>query len=278
MATHDDPTTEDASPDDDNDSFRVVLDEYDGPLDLLLTLVRREEVDLTRLPVSRIADAYLGEVEKMQQAGHVDVDAVADFLSLAATLIELKSRLVLPSGESDSDEEEPILGPDDNLVRNLVEYKLFRDASDAFVEMEAEQSLRFGRGVTKSDREAKVDPEGLLREVDLWDLFRAFSDAARDTIITDAHTVTIDHRPISYYIAIIQERLASRDGGIDFRQIFGDDPVTREALVGYFIAMLELVRQRRIRVVQTERLGRIRLALADPPADGGVDPDKDMPR
>ena len=119
--------------------FRVQLDDYYGPLDLLLYLVRKHELDVTNLPIAIVTDQYLKHIAVLEQ---IDVNAVGDFLEMASTLIEIKSRMVLPRGGEEIEEADD---PREDLVRRLLEYKKFKDAASILEERSREWQERFPR-------------------------------------------------------------------------------------------------------------------------------------
>src|SRR5439155_12478566 len=147
--------------------FRVQLDVFRGPLDLLLFLVRKHELDIRDLPISLITEQYLAHLEVLQE---LDVNEVGDFLEVASTLVEIKSQLVLPRG---GEETENWDDPRDQLVERLLEYKKYKDAACMLDERSRDWQQHYSR--LASDIAARaVDPAGQpIREVELWDLVSA---------------------------------------------------------------------------------------------------------
>src|SRR6185312_1160494 len=144
--------------------FRVQLDVFRGPLDLLLFLVRKHELDVCDLPIALITDQYLAHLEVLQQ---LDVNEVGDFLELASTLIEIKSQLVLPRG---GEEIEAWDDPRDQLVERLLEYKKYKDAASLLDERSRDWQQHYPRlasDVAPRDINPTDQP---IREVELWDL------------------------------------------------------------------------------------------------------------
>ena len=190
----------------------------------------------------------------------LDPDAAGDFLVLASTLVELKSRALLPSP--------PLEGADDDedpqrvLVRQLLEYKRFKDAAHELGLAAELQALRYGRTGGPD-----VQPEVELDEVQIWDLLGAFNHLmAQVGQAPLSHDVIYDDTPVGLHAADVQDRLA-RDGSLSFAEIFGGR--SRGEMIGLFLALLELIRQRRVRVEQERSLGPIYVHLLDPrPLDG----------
>src|SRR3990170_9031444 len=148
--------------------FSVNLDIFRGPLDLLLYLVRKHELEITDIPLARVIDQYLEYIAVLEQ---IDVDAVGDFLDVASTLIEIKSRMVLPSDEEVAEELED---PRRELVRRLLEFKQYRDAASMLDERSREWRERFPRMATDQLARPLEPHEQPIREVELWDLVSAF--------------------------------------------------------------------------------------------------------
>ncbi|MEX2175971.1 MAG: segregation/condensation protein A, partial [Pirellulaceae bacterium] len=147
-------------------TFRVDLDIFRGPLDLLLYLVRKHEVEIVDLPIAPVADQFLAHLAVLE---HIDVNAVGDFLDMASWLIEIKSRMVLPRGD---EVEEPLDDPRQELVARLLEYKKYKDAASMLDEQGRAWQERFGR--VADDSAERIDPaQAPLGEVELWELVSA---------------------------------------------------------------------------------------------------------
>ncbi|MDP6545719.1 MAG: segregation/condensation protein A [Phycisphaerae bacterium] len=236
--------------------YRVSLDNYSGPMDLLLYLIRREEVDIHDIPLARIIDQYIQYVEMLQE---LDPNAAGDFIVLAATLTEIKTRMLLPAPEAlDGDEEGAGIDPRADLIRQLLEYKEFKDASTDLRDMVDIQSQRFPRRPPKfeSSDETQID----LEDVQVWDLFDSFS-RVMEAIGTRAvsHEVIYDDTPVELHAADILDRL-QREGPLSFAQIFEGRTIHSE-VVGLFLAMLELMRQRQIFASQDANFRDIHIHL-----------------
>ncbi len=238
--------------------FRVELDIFRGPLDLLLYLVRKNELDVTEIQISSVAEQFLAYIAILEK---IDVDAVGDFLEVASVLIESKSRAVLPGEEEIADELED---PRQELVRRLLEYKQYRDAASILEERGQEWRERFPRQASDLP-ERNVSPEQQpIQEVELWDLVSAFGRVLKAKhAVAGPESIRYDDTPIHIYMQRIDERL--REGGrIAFTQLF-EHSVHKSALVGMFLAVLELVRHQHARAAQLELFGEIWLESGDVP-------------
>ncbi len=244
--------------------YQVDLDTFRGPLDLLLYLVKREEVDILDIPMAEITEQYLHYLQVLQL---IDVERVGDFLVMASTLMEIKSKLLLPRPET-LGEDEP--DPRDELVRQLLQYKQFKDAAALLHQRAEEQATRLPR--QQPERAAPyIDPaQQPIQQVELWDLVSAFSRLLRETLITQANQIIVDETPISVHMDRLLERLAHRPR-MRFAEIF-DPPHERARLIGLFMALLELIKARRIAVEQPELFAEIWITIARPNGVGGEQP------
>jgi segregation and condensation protein A len=234
------------------DEYQVDLDSFRGPLDLLLFLVKRNEVDICDIPIARIAEQFRHYLEVIQM---IDVELAGEFLVMAATLMEIKSKMLLPHDEDVLTEEED---PRRELVRQLIEYKKFKDAA-ALLDLQAErQSLRLARQpvVPDSDPDPAQQP---LHEVELWDLVSAFGRLMRETLALQPQQISLDHTPIHVYMELLLGRL-HQEGRLSFTMVF-TPPHNRGRLIGIFLAMLELIKGRRIVAEQDEPFAEIYLSL-----------------
>jgi segregation and condensation protein A len=233
--------------------YRVELDAFRGPLDLLLYLVKREEVDVRDVPVARIAEQFKQYLDVIRS---IDVERAGDFLVMAATLMEIKSKLLLPRPEEMAEEEED---PRQELVQQLLQYKRFKDAAAALEELAERQGLRMPRqtpAAAASPREERLEP------VELWDLVSAFGRLMRETLTSQTQDVVEDHTPQHLHMEAILARLARRPR-LPFAAVF-EPPHTRSRLTGLFLAVLELTKGRRIIPEQEGAFGEIWLTLAAP--------------
>lgn len=248
--------------------YRVNLDIFAGPLDLLLYLVRKEEVDIYDIPLAKITEQYLGYVDILKQ---FDVDLAGDFLVMAATLIEIKSAMLLPRAEPEEMTAEEAGDPRAELIRQLLEYKKFKDAANLLDTAAEQQKERYGRPTSLVERLApEAEPELDMDQISVWDLLEAF-DTVCKAIGTTTYTGHIkDDTPIDLYQIEILHRLQS-EGPMTFVRIFESRP-NRLVMVGLFLAMLELIRGKLVWAEQSEGdPNQIYLrALTEEPAEQAV--------
>jgi segregation and condensation protein A len=231
--------------------YQVDLDTFRGPLDLLLFLVKRNEVDICDIPIARIAEQFLEYLGVLQW---IDVERAGDFLVTAATLMEIKSRMLLPRTEESG---EVLDDPRQELVRQLLEYKKFKEAA-TLLDAQAEQhSYRLPRLTVEEPAEA--DPaQQPLRQVELWDLVSAFGRLMRETLALQPQQIIVDQTPIHVYMEMIVHRLI-QERRIAFSSLFMP-PYERGRIVGIFLACLELMKGQQITAEQEEVFGEIWLS------------------
>lgn len=236
-----------------SEEYRVQLDVFTGPLDLLLFLVRRDEVDIQDIQVGRITEQYVKYVRLLEQ---LDPNLAGDFLVMAATLIELKSRALLPTPplEALDDQDDPRAG----LVRQLLEYKRFKDATAALGRSADDRARRFVR------HPAELPPELLgveLEDAEVWDLLESFGRVM--TAIGQGpglHEVRYDDRPIEEFATIVVDALERAP--TTFQALFVHSS-TRNEVIGMLLALLELIRKQRVKAQQATAYGTIYLFLMD---------------
>ncbi len=240
--------------------YRVTLDIYNGPLDLLLYLIRREEVDIYDIPISHIANQFMEQVELMRS---LDPNMAGEFLVMAATLMEIKTRMLLPAPPPEEDGDDQPFDPRGELVRQLLEYKAFKDAAGDLWHSAIQQAMSHPRTPAKPER-GEQDVE--MADLQVWDLMDAFNRVLAE-IGQDArtHDVVYDDTPIELHERDIMDMLA-RDGRVTFRQIFAGR-ATRGEIVGLFLAMLQLVAHRQILVSQGSPTDEISVELNPNPPD-----------
>jgi segregation and condensation protein A len=234
---------------------------YDGPFDLLLQLILKEEVDLYEIDLSKIVDAYLAEIDKMQA---LDLDLATEFLLIAATLVELKTRRLLPgSGDVDLDEELALWEERDLLLARLIECKTFKDVAKVFAGLADEADLSFPRNVGPDERFATLMPD-LLEGTSVR---RLQSAAIRALTPKPEPIVDLFHvNPIKITVADAVAELIDelpRVGRISFRRLTADLADRIEVIVR-FLAVLELFKQGYVEIDQPERFGDIEVMWCAP--------------
>lgn len=246
--------------------YRVNLDIFAGPLDLLLYLVRKEEVDIYDIPIARITEQYLQYIEILKQ---LDIDLAGDFLVMAATLMEIKSAMLLPQAEPEEDADEQS-DPRAELVRQLLEYKKFKDAANLLDATATEHNRRHPRpDAILSKIEPPSEPQRDLEQVSIWDLLDAFDALMKATGRAHTFDHITDDTPIDLYQIEILHHLQN-EGPLPFHKLFGPDK-NRAVLIGLFLALLELIREKLIWADQHEHDATIYLrALTDQPPEQAV--------
>jgi segregation and condensation protein A len=248
-------------------AYRVNLDVFAGPLDLLLYLIRKEEVDIYDIPIARITDQYIQYIEMLK---NLDIDLAGDFLVMAATLMAIKSSMLLPKAEPEGIEAEDFEDPRAELIRQLLEYKKFKDAANLLDACAQQQQQRLARPAVIIDRlKESAEPEVDLDQVSVWDLLGAFDTILQSTgglfDISHIH----DDTPIDLYQIELLHRLQT-DGAMPFARIF-EGRANRLAMIGLFMALLELIRDGLVGAEQHKPGEPIYIAaLTDEPAEQAV--------
>jgi len=232
--------------------FSATLPFYHGPMDLLLYLVRKHELDVLDIPIARILEQYLDYLEIIKQ---IDVNAVGDFLTMASVLIEIKSIKALPGEEA---AEVEIETPKQELVQQLLEYKRYSDAARMLQKRGELWQLRFPRLADDLPQRPRNLSDESIKKIELWDLVSAFGKVLRECTPQIKHEVIYDDTPITTHMTRIHQRLRA-ERRIAFRQLFLPGQ-HKSTLVGIFLASLELVRHEFANVYQEINYGEIELA------------------
>ena len=248
-------------------AYRVNLDIFAGPLDLLLYLVRKEELDIYDIPIAKITDQYICYIEMLKS---LDIDLAGDFLVMAATLMQIKSAMLLPRAEPEQLGAEDLADPRVELIRQLLEYKKFKDAANLLEAAADQQKERFPRPDSIIERlKPEAEPEIDLEQVSVWDLLEAFDAImkATGTVIDISHIK--DDTPIDLYQIEILHRLQI-EGPMSFERLF-ESGTNRAVMIGLFMALLELIRERLVWAEQSDALAEIYLkSLTDDPPEQAV--------
>jgi segregation and condensation protein A len=229
------------------------LSNFGGPLDLLLHLVQKEEMDIREVSLVRICDQYLAHLKDLKS---IDVDTAGEFLVMATTLMSIKARSLLPREEVDLARE---LDPEEELIQRLLEYRQLKEATRIL------DKRSVGRDLIHVSRPLVTDAGVPLEELGLWHLVEAFRKVLADTGLDgQAGRTIVAERPLADYIGDLLGTLrASRR--LSFHEVFRND-TSRLDLIGHFLAVLELMRARMIRVIQSSAFGAIEIeALGDLP-------------
>ena len=245
----------------------VRLPVFQGPLDLLLFLVRRAEVDIHEIEIHTLTDQYL---EYVRHLSRVDIDIAGEFLVMAATLVELKSRSLAPAQPADDGDpttpSAPGEDPKAELIRQLLAYQKFRTAADVLDQRRREfndrSAARVRPGATDEETPEVIDWE--LEDLHLGDLFAAFEriSASIDLTRMGDHKIEYDDTPISLHQEDLVDRL-TRSGTHQLSLVSVFEGRSHSERIGLFLAVLELVRQGRVRVRQDELNDPIELSLIE---------------
>jgi segregation and condensation protein A len=227
--------------------YQVALDAFHGPLDLLLHLVKRNEVDVRDIPVARIAEQFL---EHVQAIHTIDVEWAGEFLVMAATLMEIKSKLLLPRPPEDAGPEPE--DPRRELVRQLVEYRKTKEAAGHLDRLAEERQFHVARAIPE-DEEGATSPR--FRRVELWDLVSAFGRLIRETEALQPLHLVADDTPQTAYLDLVRAKVGPGRRA-RFRDLF-DPPHTRPRLIGVFLALLELIKLGEVWLDQPHPMGEI---------------------
>ena len=229
--------------------YQIKIPEFEGPLDLLLHLLRENKVDIYDIPISLITGQYLEYIEIMKE---LDLEIAGEFLVMAATLIQIKSRMLLPPDEEAAPEE--MEDPRLELVQRLLEYQTYKDAASILKEKEDEALKLYSRKPELPEQEEVLPPELYLFDVNLFDLLAAFKKllehAPPEMLTITRETLTVKDKMM--HIADMIENIES----IRFEELFKDS-FTRVQLIVTFLALLELLRLGLARVYQEKEFGNI---------------------
>ncbi len=232
--------------------YKIKLEVFEGPLDLLLYLIKKEEVDIYDIPIERITNQYMEYLTLMQM---LNLEVAGEFLVMAATLMYIKSRMLLPTDQQVTDTEaEEGEDPRWELIRQLVEYKKFKDAALQLGQREEQQANIFSR--RSPDPGIEIDKDVPLAEVGIFDLINAFNDVLKKASARDGfHEILEERFTVSDKIEEILYTLRDRTEMI-FSELFARAS-SRTEIVVTFLALLELIRLKRLKVQQAEAFGEI---------------------
>lgn len=237
--------------------YKIDLDTYNGPLDLLLYLIRREEVDVYDIPIAKITEQYMIHLEELQS---IDIGLAGDFLVMASTLMYIKSQTLLPRNEviDGEDEEDPRL----ELVKQLLEYKRYKEATTAMTRLSEERSQRFSRPEERLIDDEKEEGEKLhLDEIDVWKLAQFFSTFMKQTMGDVITKIVNDDTPVQVYMDKVINSLNSTHA-ISFKELL-DNTNGKVEIIGIFLALLELVRLKKIKLEQFQDFDEIRVTASE---------------
>ncbi len=225
--------------------IRVHLPAFEGPLDLLLHLIQRDEIDVYDIPISRITRQYLETLELMRE---LDLEVAGEFLVMAATLMRIKARMLLPPVVAEEEEEDPREG----LVRQLLEYRRFKEAARDLEQLEGERRLLWERG---APAQLEDPEEGELVPVSLFRLLDALQKALARSRPAYVHTIQAETISLEEAIVVMKERLRERTRLL-FEELL-EQFDTRLEKITAFLGLLELLKQGAVGALQEELFGPI---------------------
>lgn len=238
------------------DAYKVKLEAFEGPLDLLLHLIKQNEIDIYNIPMAEITRQYLAYLEAMKE---LNLDVAGEFLVMASTLVQIKSKMLLPMPEEDDNADEDGEDPRAELVRRLLEYQKYKEAA---LELDCNPLVgrdTFIRGAGSVIEAPAADSDGQL-ELDLSDLVAAFQQVLARIPIETLHEVGAESFSIADRVTEILSLLQGREA-VCFDELF-PDTFSREYVVATFLAMLELCKLKMIRLTQAASFGSIWLTPA----------------
>ena len=228
-------------------SFKVDSDYFRGPIDLLLYLVRRHEVEVTNIALANVTGRYLEYLDVLKE---ISMNAVGDFIDVASLLVELKARAVLPRNDFEQEGESQDVDPRQDLVHRLLMFKQYKDASSLLDEHRIQWQMRYRRMADDLPSQ-KVDmADQPIKEVELWDLVSAFGRVLRDNRPVPQANITYDETPIHIYMQRIHSRIV-RQKSVSFSELF-EPGMHKSAMVGIFLAVLELTRHHNVLAQQND--------------------------
>ena len=238
-------------------TYQVQLENFEGPLDLLLFLLQEHEIDIYDIPVALITHQYLEYLELLKL---LDLEMGGDYILMAATLIRIKSKMLLPRRLAEEATEE--IDPRQELVQRLLEYRRYKEAAHVLGNQEDQQIDIFYRPASENWDDITDDMEpldiGLANNLNLWDLLQSFKKVIDRVDNTFDRTIEREAITVEDRMDDIMRQLHNRNG-LFFKDLFNE--VTRPIIIGMFLALLELIRTRKIAFEQTDNIGEIWLYL-----------------
>jgi len=252
-------------------NYKIQLENFYGPLDLLLHLVKESELDPLRIPIAKVTDQYLTYLEMMHK---LDINLAGEFLVMASTLMEIKSRTLVPI-YADEEEAEEEADPKFELIRRLLEYKRYKDLSVKLRALMEFQSKTFTRpgyrdtpietptdGATDKESPKEEDPQV---ELDMWQLVKSFAKLSKEIVLDTPTFILYDDIPIEKVIEGILQELGKK-GELSFRSMLSLNP-DKMNMVRNFLAALELARRKSIEVIQENDFDDIKIRFKAVPAE-----------
>jgi len=232
------------------EEYKVQLDVFEGPLDLLLYLIRKDEVEITDIPIVTITTQYMEYLDLMRM---LDLDIAGEFIVMAATLMMIKSRMLLPVDERTTEEDEDEEDPRWDLVRQLVEYKKFKDAALHLHIMEVDREHIYDR--EGANIHLEKDADKTLQDVSIFDLISAFNEALQNVPEESLTEIFAEEFTVAQKIDDVIKRL--KEGPrVSISELFSQMK-SRSEVVCTFLAVLELIKLKHIAILQADVFGEI---------------------
>ncbi len=233
------------------ETYRVRLSEFEGPLDLLLFFIKRDELDIYDIPIAKITNDFL---EYLQYLQDLDLDVAGEFIVVAAELMQIKAQMLLPRPESENEEE---LDPRAELVRRLLEYKRYKEMAEKMERMAREQGKVHFRSYFESDQKImeNAEEDNLLRNVTLFDLIAAFRYAVDRMPRKHVHEITKLSVSLEEQIAFILDYFNKKIETTFYELV--STMTEKIRIVVTFVALLELIREKQIGVRQVDSYGEM---------------------
>ncbi len=228
--------------------YTVRLEVFEGPLDLLLHLIKRNQVEIYDIPIATITDQYLDYLNMMRT---LNIDVAGEFLLMAATLLHIKSKVLLPSPPEEEEEEGE--DPRAELVNRLLEYQKYKEVAARLHERDILDRDTFVQGY-----QGEVSEDGGLVEVGVFELIEALKDVLNRSSLEAAYDITLDRITIEERIAQILETVKSEGSGLLFTSLFSGKS-SKEDIIISFLALLELIKMKMIKVYQRAPFGPIEI-------------------
>ncbi|MBZ5641296.1 MAG: segregation/condensation protein A [Acidobacteriia bacterium] len=244
--------------------YKIHLESYDGPLDLLLDLIKKQEIDIHNIPIAKITGQYLDYLHKMEQ---MDMDISADFIYMAATLIYIKSKMLLPPDPLASPEE--IEDPRADLVHRLVEHEKFKSAAQLLHQRQQIEENVWSKPDRSLYEGQEVEGELIVSLVDLVKVFQQVLERRKEIVKIELHH---DQFTVAQMMEMLRQQLIVSEEGIELISFF-ESCASRHAMIVALLAVLELVRLQAVLLTQKELFSQIRLKkhkLFDVVFAGGV--------
>ncbi len=237
---------------DNRELYNIKLDDFEGPLDLLLHLIRKNEVDIYNIPISSITRQYLAFLDLMKE---LNLDVAGEFLVMASTLVQIKSRMLLPVQVDEEIGEDETEDPRAELVRRLLEYQKYKEAALVLEGSELLGRDTFARKFPSPEL-AVIQSQDAPIEIEMFELIEAFQRLLARVPVATFHEVGADSISITERITALLAILEGEEA-MSFEALFMDGPETREFIIVTFLAILELCKIKMVKLVQAQCFGTI---------------------